>query len=77
MWGRWLEKVAAAEPDLDERWRGAATSGDRWMHLTPERLAAFSRDLETLVERYAAHDDEDGERVGVLYAAFPDDGRLP
>lgn len=77
LWGRWLEKVAAAEPSLDARWRGASTSGDRWMNLTPGQLDRLSRDLEALVERYAAEDPgEGGERVGVLYAAFPDDGRL-
>ena len=77
LWGRWLAKVAAAEPDLPERWRGAVTSGDRWMNLTPDQLGRFSRDLEALVERYAAEQSDEGERVGVLYAAFPDDGRLP
>ncbi|HEX8086737.1 MAG TPA: helix-turn-helix domain-containing protein [Solirubrobacteraceae bacterium] len=76
MYGRWLEKVAVREPDLDERWRGASAGGDRWMKLTPDQLRRLSADLQALVERYAAEESEDGERVGILYAAFPDDGTI-
>jgi hypothetical protein len=76
MYGRWLEKVAAREPDLDERWHGATASSDRWLKLTPEQLRRLGADLAELVERYAAEESDDGERVGIVYAAFPDDGTI-
>ena len=72
MWGRWLERSLAGEPDLDERWRGAVASGDRWLRLTPEQLRRLTADVHALIERYADEETEEGERVGVLFAAFPD-----
>lgn len=75
-YGRWLEKVAAAEPDLDPRWRGAAAGGDRFLNMTPDQLRRFGAELAELIERYAAEESPEGERVGILYAAYPDDGDL-
>ena len=79
IYGRWLEKVAAAEPDLEDEWRGAAFSTDRWIQLPPERLKRLGEELDELLQRYE-EDGSDGDgarRVGILFAAFPDDGRVP
>ena len=76
LYGRWLEKVAAAEPDLPETWRGVTQFSDRWLLLTPEQLERLGDEVEQVLERFAAEEGPPGERVGVLFAAFPDDGRI-
>jgi DNA-binding transcriptional ArsR family regulator len=74
-YGRWLEQSVAAEPDLDEHWQRASNSFDRWLRLSPRRLAQLHADVEALVDRYEAEPEDDGaERVGILFAGLRSDG---
>lgn len=77
-YGRWLEQCAAAEPELEDRWKRAVNSFDRWMRLSPERLEQLHVEVAAVVERYATEadegDDEDAERVGILFAGLRSDG---
>ena len=79
-YARWIEKAAASATRLPEEWRPVVALFDRWMHLTPEGLTGLVQELEAVFDRYA--DSCDGttpgaRRVGTVFAAFPDDGRLP
>jgi DNA-binding transcriptional ArsR family regulator len=59
-----LVRAWHAEPD-DERqaaWGDAAFSTDRWFSMTPEELAAFERDLQALVDRWATRAGTDDPR---------------
>ncbi len=63
-----------AEADLDERWRGAVNTFDRWMLLSPDRLRALNAEIEAVVSRYeteaeAAADDAEAERVGIIFSS--------
>ena len=74
IYGRRLEAWAAAAPELDERWRAAVVSFDRWLSLSPARLAALAAEIEAVVDRYADERDDggDAERIGIVFAAHPD-----
>jgi DNA-binding transcriptional ArsR family regulator len=70
----WLD--ARADWPLD--WRDVAGASDVVLHLTPERLAAFQADFETLYERYrdSGPTDDAAERVTQVYLyAFPLDAK--
>ncbi|HEX8121969.1 MAG TPA: helix-turn-helix domain-containing protein [Solirubrobacteraceae bacterium] len=81
LWGGLLEKAARNEPDLDERWRGAVSFLDRWLELTPEQLRRLGEEVTAVLDRFEAEEgassDGAAPRVAVVFAAFPDDGRLP
>ena len=81
VYARWIEKVAAAEADLEPEWRGATALADRWMRLDADQLARLTEEIQAVVDRFAreaAESDHPGaRRVGTLFAAFPDDGALP
>jgi len=78
IYGSLLEKWGAVEPDLEDAWRAAVISTDRWIELTPPQLGRLGAEVEALIERYR---DEGGgagaRRVGVIFTAFPDDGAVP
>jgi DNA-binding transcriptional ArsR family regulator len=91
LWGGLLEKAARAEPDLDEEWRGAVSFLDRWLALTPDQLRRLGEEVTAVLDRFEAEEAARGAegasaegasgaaapRVAVVFAAFPDDGRLP
>lgn len=77
IYGQWLEAWALGEPELDERWRRVVTSFDRWLQLTPDRLAEMTAEVEVVLDRYEALADPAAERVGVIFAASRSEGVLP
>ncbi len=79
LYGRWLEQTSAEEPDLEERWQRVVGMSDRWMRLSPQRLARLHADVAAVLDRHAAEaeaddDDEAAERVGILFAGLRSDG---
>lgn len=81
LFGQWLEAWAVAEPELEEPWRRAVTMFDRWLRLTPERLAELTADVEAVLDRYEtgvrAADEPGAERVAVIFAAYRSEGVVP
>ena len=73
VYARRLEQWAEDHAGLDARWREAATSFDRWLSLSPDRLRALAEEVDALLDRYEAEDDgPDAERVGFIFAAHPE-----
>jgi DNA-binding transcriptional ArsR family regulator len=52
----------AASDERQAVWSDAAFSTDRWFSMTPEDLAAFERDLQALVDRWASRTVADDPR---------------
>ena len=65
----WLDQ--AADEPLD--WRDAADSGDTKLHVSPDRLRAFTSELLALIDRYRdpSPDDPGARPVSIYYYVFP------
>lgn len=65
----WLDQAPTETLD----WRDAADSGDTMLHLSPDRLRAFKKDLYTLLDRYREPlpDDPDARAISIYYHLFP------
>jgi DNA-binding transcriptional ArsR family regulator len=66
---RWLDTADTWPVE----WRVAAESGDTALHVTPEDVAAFERELLELFDRYRERspDSPDARRVVVFYSVHP------
>jgi DNA-binding transcriptional ArsR family regulator len=76
---RWVARFLDEAPQWSREWREAAGLSDRWLTLTPERLAALEREVWQVIERYADEPstEPDAARVAIVFDAVPQRGEVP